>query len=154
VAISSVISNDLLANTSTLTLSGDASESIIYSKSTNSFFFAAQPTFSITPSQYLQFSSMLLAFNVNVNNIFNPNSNVSSTFNISNVSDTNDGINSLNYLCSWGSNRLYAITSTYPLGNCVFGARNNKINLTFDEFQFYLLCSVHYKNEIIKSFHL
>lgn len=153
-AISSITSNDLALNTSTLTITGDALESIIYTKSTNSFAFSPQLTFTVTPTQYLQFAAILIAYNTNIINIFNPSFIVSTPFNVTNISDTNDGVSTLNFLCNAGGHRLYSIASIYPAGNCVFAARLSGTTLTFDELQLYLTCSIHYKNEIIKSFNL
>lgn len=153
-ALTSTTVNDLSANTSTLSILGDMTESVVYTKSTNSFLFSSQLTFTITPTQYLQFAVILIAYNANIVNVFNPSFSVSTPFNVSSISDINDGVGNLNFLCNAGGHRLYSISCAVPNGNCVFAARNSNITLTFDEFQFYLSSSIHFKNEIIKSYSL
>ena len=152
-AITSTIVNDSVAKTSTLTvLSGITSiESCVYTQSTNNLVFSTINPFNLSIQDDILFESFLITYQNNLINGFSI-SNVSVPFSISQVQETNDGVNSITFKFYQANHPLYNITATYPAGTVNFGNRNQATTLTYQEW-LYMLQSKHHFYEQLRLYY-
>lgn len=151
-ALTSTIVNDLVSGTSTLTLtSGSTVESVVYTNSTRSFVFATQVAFNLSALDFIKFVAILVAFKLSIDQVFAPSGSFT-TFNVSDIVDTNDGINALNFVFAKAGNALYTISATYPAGTINFARRLSVGTLTYAELVYYLLIVQHFQDEVRKTF--
>lgn len=156
-ALSSTSVKDLINGLATLQIFDSGSsliENVVYTFSSASLVFSTQGEYTITADEYIQFAQITNAFSINIQTVFNPSLAITSPFNVLQVTDTNDGAGALNFLFSNGSTPTYDINATYPAGGVLTHKRGNDCILTYQEFNYYLLNSIHYKNEIITFFNL
>lgn len=152
-AISSTTVNDLAAGTSTLKrLSGSTVENIVYTQSTNAFVFSSESSFSLSATDYVKFFSILDVYNKNILFVFTPAVNAYASFNISQVSDTDDGINALAFTFYKRGHLLYDISATYPSGTVNFAARTQGSTVLFDEFEYFLAISAFFTQQLRLKF--
>jgi hypothetical protein len=147
---------DTAAQTITLTITqaSNVIESITYTKSSNTLLFNTVNAFSISSADYLVFSAILDTFNAAIFAAFNPATNIVNTFNISQVSDINDGISTLSFSFYRTNHALYSITATYPNGLCAFAKRNQATMLYLNEWLYFHASSINYELEIRRFFNL
>ena len=154
-SFTSTITNDFTGATSTLKIvSGSIIETLTYTDSTRSIHFPPHASFSLSAANFLNFSSCLDSFNANLIKTFGSNISNFSSFEVSKVSDINDGVGTLTFDFRKATHPIYLITASYPLGNLIFSARNTASDLTFEEWAYYHSASLHYELEIRRFFNL
>lgn len=154
-SITSTITIDHVANTISLVISNPFPiENIVYSFASNSFTFSSESAFHMSASDFLKFTSCLDSFTNTINTIFTTNPYSFLTFQINNIHDINDGVNSLKFQLNKGTDFLYKKNATYPSGNVHFDARVNPITLTYEEWTCYHNISLHYEQEVKRLYNL
>lgn len=154
--IQSTTTVDTTANAMTLLITQSAStiESIVYTLSTDSLTFSTVNAFSLSAADFLIFAKTLDIFKDFIIKTFGPGILSFSTFNVSNVADTNDGINTLGFSFSQSNHPLYSKTATYPFGSVTFSKRNQSTTLTREEWLYYHVVSSHFEDEIHRTFRI
>jgi hypothetical protein len=154
-ALTSTIVIDKVANTAEVQITSiDLIEDITYTFSSNSLGFLPQVLYTITAEEYIQFVSILTAFNLAIITNFSAIPFLFSTFEVTSISDTNDGIDTLKFLFEKTPDLLYDLTAIYPAGDVSFAKREQATTLTFEEWTYYLLTSLHFNQEVAKQFRL